>query len=146
MDEARAILPRKRSTSFLHRNIYKTAKRMRTYAILGKALIEQQPEESRESTPGEEDDSDDQENESPENSVPEVEMVVEPPNSLPQLNSLSPKIPSPADRDSTTFLVCDNINTFVLNSSFGLISTYSGKFGLLLRRGSPYRARKVCFG
>lgn len=141
------MLPRKKTTTFLRRNIYKTAHRLRTYKILGDKLIEQQPEESRESTPAEDEESDDQENESPdETSIPpESDAADELTNTLPQLASLKPKTPNPTDRKSTTFLVCDNINQFVLNSSFGLISTYSGQFGLMLRRGAPFRAQKVGF-
>lgn len=137
-------MPRKRTTAFLRRNIRKTFKRLRTYSVLGDALIEQQAEESRESTPHEEDESDGEKNEESEKS-PDVDMInveLAQPN-LPQIESLSPKIPDPVDRKSTTFLVCDNINSIVLNSSFGMISTYSGQFGLLLRRGSPYIAQKV---
>lgn len=147
MDDARATLPRKRTNAFLKRNIYKTARRLRTYKILGDKIIEQQEEESRESTPASEDDeSDNPENENSETSMPpENETSEEATNPLPQLESLKPKIPNPTDRKSTTFLVCDNINQFVLNSSFGIISTYSGKFGLFLRRGAPYRAQKVFF-
>jgi hypothetical protein len=104
-------------------------------------LIEKQPEESRESTPADDDESDDPENQS-EPSVPEVDMD-EPANVLMQLSSLKPKTPNPRDRKSTTFLVCDNIHQYVLNSSFGLISTYSGQFGLFLRRGAS--AQKVRF-
>ncbi|KAI6182361.1 HDAC-interact domain-containing protein [Aphelenchoides bicaudatus] len=143
LDSARAIMPRKRTTAFLRRNIRKTFKRLRTYSVLGDALIEQQAEESRESTPHEEDESDGEKNEESEKS-PDVDMInveLAQPN-LPQIESLSPKIPDPVDRKSTTFLVCDNINSIILNSSFGMISTYSGQFGLLLRRGSPYIAQK----
>jgi len=75
--------------------------------------------------------------------LPDVDIAEEPINVVPQTDSLKPKTPAPKDRKSTTFLVCDNINQCVLNSSFGLISTYSGQFGLLLRRGSPFRAQKT---
>jgi hypothetical protein len=119
---------------------------LRTYKIHGKALVEQEPE-SRESTPNEtdEDEENTAENESA-NEIPDVEMTEsDPPTAtVPKSNnSLLPKTPTFDDKTSATFLVLDGIDSFVINSSFGLIPTHSGKFGLFLRRGAPYRAQRV---
>ncbi|KAI6192747.1 hypothetical protein M3Y94_01321600 [Aphelenchoides besseyi] len=143
LDDARAILPRKRSKMFLKRNLYRGARRLRTYKILGNALIEEEPEESRDSTPSE-DDEEDLENQSPmDTTVPEPEITEsEPIVSASRVNTLLPKVPDPTDRKTTSFLVFDGIHSFSINSSFGFFSKHVGKFGLLLRRGAPYRGQK----
>lgn len=140
MDEARAVLPRKNCQAFLCRNVRSGARRMHSYKTFGDTIIEEEPDESRESTPEEEDT--DGANRSQENGkTSDLDKGSQ--ESGRHMDRPVRKAPDSADRDSTSFLVRNDLRLFPVNTSFGFFTTHEGTSNIMLRRGAPFLSRRV---
>ncbi|CAD5206442.1 unnamed protein product [Bursaphelenchus okinawaensis] len=138
LDEARGVLPNSKDRLFLARNLKKGARRMNSYAAVGDDLIEEEQDDSRESTP---DDEDEEEMEGVEESG--KPSTSESYGTKAKKARIEKEMPAIDDTSTTSFLVCNDLRLYPVNTSFGFYTTYDGTSNILLRRGAPYRARNT---
>ncbi|CAD5209235.1 unnamed protein product [Bursaphelenchus xylophilus] len=138
LDEARGIIPRSQERNFLVRNLRRGSTRMHSYPLIGDNIIEEEPSDSRETTP-EDDDTDEMEGveESGKSSGHEGSH-----DGRAKTEKLERTIPDPSNRVDTSFVVFNDLRLYPVNTSFGFYTTHEGTFNLLLRRGAPFKARQ----
>lgn len=66
-----------------------------------------------------------------------------PPSNPHKHRSVKTTIPKPEDRETTSFLIRNDLNIYPVNTSFGFFSTHEGSYNVLLKRGAPFRAKSV---
>lgn len=119
LDEARAVQTTRQGGAFLRRNLRRGVRRLRSYAVLNDALIHEEADESRESTPSDDSD-DDADAETPTGGAGAGATGIETRAGARNATiRLQPRVPRVDDRETTSFLIFDGIQSVVTNTAFG---------------------------